>query len=160
VAVQPAGEEHMGFADREGNLVIPARFDSYYQFHAYSRFGDGLAPAVDPDSWLFGYIDRQGQWVIEPQFDHARHFAEGLAPVQVGAQWRFIDKTGQTVLEGDWYDARPFAEGFAAVDTDSDTFAGKWSYIDKQGKPAVLPVFGIQRDSSQPDDARSFSEGV
>ena len=160
VAVQPEGEERMGFANRQGEVVIPATFGNYYQFYAYSRFVDGLAPAVDYDSMQFGYIDKQGEWVIQPQFDNARQFAAGMAPVQVGSTWQFIDKTGQTVLEGDWSDARPFAEGLAAVNTSGDSFDGEWSYIDKHGEPAVIPVFGIQRDSGKPDDARSFSEGV
>jgi hypothetical protein len=47
------------------------------------------------DKW--GYIDKMGNVVIQPQFDYARGFSEGLAEVQVGDKLRYIDKTGKIV---------------------------------------------------------------
>ena len=39
----------------------------------------------------FGYIDPEGNMVIEPRFDIAYIFRDGLAPVRTGDKWGFID---------------------------------------------------------------------
>ena len=44
-----------------------------------------------------GYVDRTGRIVINPQFDEARDFANGLAKVQTGAGYGYVDKTGRYV---------------------------------------------------------------
>ncbi|HIO50419.1 TPA: WG repeat-containing protein [Candidatus Poribacteria bacterium] len=45
------------------------------------------------------YIDKTGKYVINPQFDSAGNFSEGLAPVRIGddktGKWGCIDKTGK-----------------------------------------------------------------
>jgi len=46
-----------------------------------SRFSDGLASVNVRGK--FGYIDRNGNFVIEPQFDAADSFSEGLALVLI-----------------------------------------------------------------------------
>ena len=55
------------------------------------------------DKW--GYIDKSGKIVIEPQFDDASSFSEGLAAVCLGdycplrGKWGYIDKSGEYVWE-------------------------------------------------------------
>ena len=50
-----------------------------------------------------GYIDKQGKFVIKPQFDAASIFIEGIAPVKVGEKLGFIDKTGKMVIEARFF---------------------------------------------------------
>jgi hypothetical protein len=56
-----------------------------------------LFPMRQKEKW--GYIDRTGKVVIEPQFDFADRFSEELAAIRVGnetvGQYGYIDKTGQ-----------------------------------------------------------------
>ena len=47
----------------------------------------------------FGYIDKAGKIVINPQFDDAYNFFEGLASVGVEDKWGYIDQTGRYVWE-------------------------------------------------------------
>lgn len=165
-AVQIEDRGPLGFINRQGEMVIPAQFRAGYGSVDRTRFVDGLAPVQqsdpEPDSsyWYYGFIDKQGQWAIEPEFRDALAFSEGLAPVSNGHIWRYINAEGGVVLDGQWYDALGFSQGLAAVDTEKGTFDHRWQYIDKQGKVAVAPVFGTQRNSSQPDKARAFSEGL
>lgn len=165
-AVQLEDQGPLGFIDRHGKMVISTQFRAGYGSVDRTHFVDGLAPVQqsdpDPDSpyWYYGFIDKRGQWAIEPQFREVRPFSQGLAAVRKSRHsWSYINPAGEVVLEGKWSDALSFAEGLAAVETKKDGHDG-WEYIDKQGKLAAAPVFGTQRNSSRPDRARSFSEGL
>jgi len=47
----------------------------------------------------YGYIDKTGKIVIEPKFDNAWSFSEGLARVKIDDKDGYIDKTGKYVWE-------------------------------------------------------------
>nr|WP_245652080.1 WG repeat-containing protein [Methylophaga muralis] len=40
----------------------------------------------------YGFINRQGEVVIEPQFEHAHPFKEGLAAIMIRDKWGYISK--------------------------------------------------------------------
>jgi hypothetical protein len=66
-----------------------------------SRFSEGLASVriVTPDTHRVGYIDSSGRVVIQPQFDYADDFSEGLAAVTIGTKSGYIDKTGKIAIK-------------------------------------------------------------
>lgn len=86
--------EYIGFADRDGNVVISP------QFEAAGTFSEGLAAVKIGDK--YGYIDKTGTMVIELQFDCADDFRGGRANVKIGKapdiKYGYIDNTGH------WYD--------------------------------------------------------
>jgi hypothetical protein len=135
---------------------------------------------VSLEGGKWGYIDNRGKAVIEPRFDFAGEFSEGLALVQVGRQLGYIDKAGRYVVEPRFYNGGYFSEGLAWV-----SIGGKVGYIDKTGQFAIKPQFDggvgfsdgltpVQTGGKygyidktgrfviQPqfDDARAFSEGL
>ena len=65
---------------------------------------DGLACVAfgEVDSYKWGYINRRGKTVIEPNFVDASPFFEGLAFVREDdredGQYGYIDKTGDYVI--------------------------------------------------------------
>jgi len=67
-------------------------------------FHDGLARVSigDDKTGKWGFIDKQGKFVINPQFDYISKFSDGLAGVRVGddktGKWGFIDKQGKFVI--------------------------------------------------------------
>ena len=67
-------------------------------------------------------------FVINPQFDLAFSFSEGLASVEIGDEWGFIDKTGSVVINPQFGFASPFSEGLAAVRI-GDDMSGTWGFI-------------------------------
>ena len=71
---------------------------------------------------------KTGTIVINPQFDNALLFSEGLAAASIGDKWGFIDKTGSVVINPQFEDAYPFSEGLAAVRI-GDSQTGRWGYI-------------------------------
>jgi hypothetical protein len=89
-----------------------------------------------------GYIDKTGTIRIQPQFDGADDFSDGLAMVSVVEdgvrKCGYIDPSGTLVIQPQFADAGPFSEGMAAVGTDFDADACH-GYIDKSGA-LVIPI--------------------
>src|SRR5688500_14549217 len=81
------------------------------------------------DHW--GFIDTTGNLVIEPKYDEAGPFAEGLAAVNEDGKWGFIDPEGKLVIAPVYKSAWAFHEGFARV----LPFDGPDQFIDKNGNP-------------------------
>lgn len=78
-----------------------------------------------------GYLDRNGDVAIEPKFDLAKPFSEGLAAVQVNGKWGFINPEGEMVIEPKYNRANPFQNGLALVASYPEKYFG---YIDTKGK--------------------------
>ncbi len=64
-----------------------------------------------------GYIDATGKVVIEPQFEDAKDFSEGLAAVKINDKYGYIDETGNIVIQPQFYEAENFDNGFAKIIT-------------------------------------------
>lgn len=83
-----------------------------------------------------------GSILIQPQFQSAGRFSEGLAAVQVGKEeggkWGYIDKSGKFLIDPQFDYAEGFSEGLAAVRS-GDEKTGKWGFIDRTGKFAITP---------------------
>jgi len=93
-----------------------------------------------------GYIDRVGDWVIQPQFDYAGPFSEGLATVAVSESHdvnnraqvicSVIDPTGKVVITlqpGQF--PHGFSGGVVKMDVYADGTTGSvTAYIDTTGK--------------------------
>jgi hypothetical protein len=101
-----------------------------------------------------GYVDKTGAWVIEPRFNHACDFSEGLAAVGVtkngDLKWGYIDQTGAWVIQPQFEYTWRFAEGLAVVGVTENGYM-KYGYIDKTGT-VVIPMQYAQ--------ARDFSGGI
>lgn len=87
-----------------------------------------LIPVRPVDTW--GYIDHSGAWVINPQFEEAECFYDGLARVKSNGKVGFINKEGRLVINAIYQDGTRFSEGLAFVLTDDDKFL----CIDTDGK--------------------------
>ncbi|MDE5872077.1 MAG: WG repeat-containing protein [Muribaculaceae bacterium] len=77
---------------------------------------------------LWGYINRNGEMVIEPKFHSAWNFHEGLAAVAVDWARGYIDLDGNYIIEPKYQYAGPFRDGKAKVMLDD-----VWEYIDHEG---------------------------
>lgn len=95
----------------------------------------------------FGYVDRKGNVVIEPQFDDAKSFSEGLAWAEKDGKTGYIDKTGEFVIDLDGMEGEDFSEGLAAV----KNMENKYGFFDKNGHQVIEFKY---------DEACSFSDGI
>lgn len=113
----------------------------------------------------FGYADLDGNFIIEPKFDIAFPFSEGIALVKLNDEFMYIDTKGETIFKlpvniyptgiDDRANHRQygnkasadFHEGLAAVQDES----GDWGYINTRGEYVIMPQF---------ENVSYFSEGL
>lgn len=67
--------------------------------------------AYQDESGKWGFINKKGKVVIEPQFENAKSFANGLAAVCKEDLWGFINKKGDVVIDYQFCDAEYFTKG-------------------------------------------------
>ncbi len=106
----------------------------------------------------YGYINSKGEMVIQPQFDRANKFNNGLALVEIESKNMsdipnhydyalgkkgYIDKTGKFVIPPNNFDfAEDFSEGLAGVSIkEHKEFNSSYGYIDVIGKIVIKPQF-------------------
>jgi tetratricopeptide (TPR) repeat protein len=99
---------------------------------------EALTMAKQFSSGSYGYINKQGEMVIRPQFSQVSKFSEGLAAVQIEGKFGYINKEGSFVIEPQFDRALEFRDGLAQV-WRTGLGEGKWAepklgYIDKTGK--------------------------
>lgn len=95
-----------------------------------------LIPVQIEEKW--GYINSSGKIVIEPLFDRAMRFSEGLARVSVGLNEGFIDASGKFVIEAKYRCASDLSEGLIAV---SKTCETPWGYLNPKAEMVIPESF-------------------
>lgn len=83
--------------------------------------------------YRYGFIDKSGRFVIEPKYEEAGDFHEGLAWVKLGdKRYEYIDKAGRYVLDPDerCISVGSFHEGVAIIQVGNYRFG----IIDKTGR--------------------------
>lgn len=88
-----------------------------------------LFPIKSGDKW--GYVDKNGQFIINSQFEEAYNFSEGLAMFKsTDGKYGFIGEDGKYIINPIYKDANSFSEGLACVVMEN----GKPQFIDKNDK--------------------------
>ncbi len=86
----------MFFIDKAGKTVINLQ-DLKVKEALMQGFTDGLAGVKIENKW--GFIDKTGKVVIEPEYESVWPFFDGLAKVQIEEKYGYIDKTGKFISE-------------------------------------------------------------
>ncbi len=131
----------VGFIDKAGKVLIPARFD-----HA-RPFRDGLAavckcstdhtegPLCSGAFGKWGFIDKTGKLVIDYRFASVSDFSEGSAACQFEGRFGYIDKAGDLVIAARFKRQEAFSDGYARTDlgfidkSGAIKFASNWANI-------------------------------
>jgi hypothetical protein len=132
-----------------GVAIVAGLFWWLNRSRAPYRLADpGLYPFIAADSTgadRMGFIDAQGNVVIQPQwdatdpdsiYDQLLFCNEGLCKVRKDGKFGFIDYTGRQVIPGQFDNARQFVNGLAAV-----SMGDQWGYVDKTGRYVINPRF-------------------
>lgn len=146
-----------GFINLNGKIVIKPKFFSA------DFFSEGLSRAATEEDWPWtnnsGYIDKTGNYVIQPQFGfQSGYFKDGIAPASVNRKFGYINKKGEFIITPQFTCAFEFNEGLAWVSYSEEGGGcginpdAKWGCIDKTGKFVINP-----QDFFWPGN---FSEGL
>ncbi|MDX2128121.1 MAG: WG repeat-containing protein [Chloroherpetonaceae bacterium] len=94
----------------------------------------------EKESGKYGYMDSNGNTVVQPIYFEAGKFSSGRGRVRRNQNdpFIYIDATGRVAIQSEFVDARDFSEGLAAV-----KLGDLWGYIDTTGKVAIEPKFQI-----------------
>lgn len=125
--------------DKKGRVI------GTFKFFPFGSYAEGLI-TVQVAKNAFGFLDKTGKLVVEPQFERADNFSEGLCPVRINEKWGYIDKTGRIVIEPKYDWARKFSEGLGRV-----TIGAKTGFIDKTGNMVIEP---------EEQDVYDFADGL
>jgi len=100
------------YIDKNGEVVLQKKCFAGGEFH------EGLAWAKLSEDGKVGFIDKKGAVVIDPCFDSARNFCNGLCAVELGGKWGFIDKSGEIVILPCYLKVGEFHDGRIGVQKD------------------------------------------
>jgi hypothetical protein len=161
-------EGKWGYIDKTGKIMIDTKYDDA------GEFSEGLAPVriladekytdiTGASHYLtegahdfkgirgrWAFIDRTGRIIIEPKFDEALPFTEGLAAVCIGnpnfnkGKWGFIDTSGNYVMDPQFAGAGDFKHGLATARIPGWTGfinkAGAFTWSTVEEEPVIMPT--------------------
>lgn len=130
----PWKDNNYAVLNEKGQIVIESK--GYI-----GEFHNGLATIerkISDSSYLYGFINKEGKIVIEPQFEQAGSFENGKALVKMG-DYRFavIDTIGKILTEFKYKRVEQLSEDIL-IYTDEDDLKG---YVFSDGKKLTDPVF-------------------
>lgn len=114
-----------GFIDVDGEIRIPFTFSGLDLFH------EGLC-AIGRGTNV-GYVDRAGNWAINPIFAIGGRFSEGLALASLnGVSFGYIDRSGAFTVKPKYRSLGVFNNGIGSARLED-----KWGYICRKGSVIV-----------------------
>lgn len=169
--------------DISGNVVSKWLKYNYYYRLIMNRYehdtvvSDGMILIYDTVDKKFGYMSVEGEIVIEPVYEYANPFSEGLACVSDGKMYGFINVDGEfaipmqyEILESDYIRKIPsFREPDALIELEGMNLSAffrnisfndglcsvregdKFGFIDKSGEFVIPPQF---------DSTAAFWKGI
>lgn len=130
-----------GYVDYSGNICITP------QWAEVGTFSDnGLAMAT-LNGISYGYINKNGEWIIEPIWTDAYDFVKGYAIVEAESGTGLIDEHGNIIIQPIWAGVDYPAEGMVGISTDDWLYG----YMNLEGDWVIEPKY---------EYAEWFSNGI
>lgn len=138
-----AKNNNVGLIDTTGTVVLP--LEHFFLKDVSDNRIAFLYPIGETPTW--GYFDTSGYVAIQPTFDQAEPFVDGVALVRQGPLYYLITPEGNLINEKGYSGITALGEGMAAFRVND-----KWGYLDTNtGKEIIEPKF---------DWAFSFIDGL
>lgn len=119
-----------GYINQQGELVIPCTFRDAKPFVK----GQAIVE-VENDRW--GTIDKNGNYVINPQFDRIAYSDGDSYVIKVGSQHGWCDRAGKITINPQFDEVIAFWGG----DLAPVVMGNKIGYVDQNGKLQINPQF-------------------
>ena len=121
-----------GYMNKSGEIVIKCQFDDAGLFTE-----DGLARIKIGEK--YGFVDKTGTFITNPQYDWASSFSDGFAVIQQGDLYGYINTDGKIAINPQYDEAYSFGNGYAIV-----VVGENWGIIDEAGKYVINPQYGAE----------------
>lgn len=89
----------------------------------------------------WGYIDKTGAFVFQPEYEEARYFFGKCAVVKKDGLYGMLDRNGALCVPARYEALYEYQDDLARFKRD-----GKWGYLDKAGQEGIAPKFEDARD--------------
>jgi hypothetical protein len=142
---------------------LDGKLAAVFPFDAVDPFQNGFARVFRKGNG-YGFIDKNMQLVVPPQYDEAKPFRGGHAIVRRGERWGCVDAAGQEKMFSPSADGSPylevvcFSDGLCGVSTmqfdelwpayysDNAELSGLWGFVDESGNVAIEPQYIYAND--------------
>lgn len=94
--------------DKKGNVIGADSYEDAVPFASDQ-------PAAVKKDGKWGFVDVDGNLVIEAQYEEAGSFSNGLAPVKTATGWGYINQKNELVIADEFMGAKNFYKGVAPV---------------------------------------------
>ncbi|MGE4282887.1 MAG: WG repeat-containing protein [Clostridia bacterium] len=127
-------EEGYKVLNENGQVV----FESPSHIQNFKNGRAVISKQVSDEKYLYGYIDKNGEKVIELQYEHADSFVEDKALVKLDeGPFALIDSNGKVINQYDnFYHVNNLSEGLMTFEEKEDSKTG---YINEKGE-VVIPA--------------------
>lgn len=123
-----------GYINRKAEVVIPPTFDEADDFYG----GMAKVGMISDNQLRYGFIDGNGQWMVQPLYQQAGRFTEGKAYVSKDDLYGYVDHYGKEVIPCQFENAADFHHGYAAIKQ------GGWTgFIDTTGTIIIDPQYTV-----------------
>jgi len=137
-------EEQWNKASKEGTIESYELFLKTYPNSSYSATAKSKLYSLYYGRYLFpitkdrkmGFIDANGNTIINPQYKYAGIFNNGFSLVKVDSLWGIINKKGDIVVSTKYKELSNFAEGLAMIKIDD-----KWGFVDTTDCVTIKPQY-------------------
>ncbi len=129
-------ERYNNFKDSFPDYPYPEEFENDFRIQNYT-----FLPIRNHNRW--GYINEFGAKMIEPVYDEASFFSEGLGAVSKNEKYGFINKSGEVVIDFLYNDVESFHNGAVVVLKDS-----LYGLINASGDFLIPPMYNELSETS------------
>ena len=120
-----------------GMLNTKFKFAIQPTFHDLGTMGDnGLVAARQTEDGLYGYVNSKGNWKIQPIYEYAESFHNGIAIIKMGDKEGVINDNGEFIIPPTYDNLKDVGDGLTAY-----RLSEKWGVLDKKGKVLIAPVY-------------------
>lgn len=117
------------YIDTSGTVLADTQMSLPAEVLVESRFDDDEAFELVRSGDRYGFRSEDGESVIDPRFEQAWRFSDGLARAKIDGKWGYIDRDGEFVIEPTFDQAWDFRGGLAMVE-----FGDTIGYINRRGE--------------------------
>ena len=85
----------------------------------------------------YGFVDDRGDIVIQPVYDEAEEFRDGVAAVKIGNSWGLIDEEANILIPFEYYNIFPYGKGWVHAEKENT------QYLFTTAGEKILEITGI-----------------